>query len=101
MREAVHLGADTKQSNYFAACLCAAVLHDRLGDQKSDPLYVEGAAFLKKAAENGYSRKCLGVSPESLKLIAEWADNLPQEMKITVRSTGMDDNLRLLDPVSD
>jgi serine/threonine protein kinase/Flp pilus assembly protein TadD len=101
VREVVDHGVATANVGYLGAALCAAVLHDRLGDPQSDPLYAEGAAFLKMAVENGYSRKCLANGSQDLKCLAEWAAQLPQDMKVEYRSNGMDDNLRLIDPVSD
>jgi serine/threonine protein kinase/tetratricopeptide (TPR) repeat protein len=101
LREAINHGVTTANAGYFAAILCAAVLHDRLGDPKADPLYADGAAFLKMAVENGYSRECIGNSPDDLKCVTQWAEQLPQDIKVEIRPNGLDDNIRLVDPVDD
>jgi tetratricopeptide (TPR) repeat protein len=101
LRQVIKNGVTTRNAGFAAAAMCAAVLNDRLGDPKSDPLYKEGAAFLQMAVENGYSQECLRNCPDTLKCISEWADQLPADLKVEHRPNGMDDVLRLIDPVDD
>ena len=100
-RETINRGVTTANCYYVAARLCAAVLNDRLGDPKADPLYAEGATYLKLAVQHGYSRELLNNRPATMPCLAQWAATLPRDLKVEAPPNGTDENLRITDPVAD
>jgi serine/threonine protein kinase len=98
-------GVRTQNSCFFAAALCAAVLKDRYSDPedaKADPIYTKGLEHLRSAVEVGYPRSSLMNVGSRLKpFMSDWADRVPQDMKIQEIQKGMDLDDRLLDPIID
>jgi serine/threonine protein kinase len=100
-RDVVNQGVATANCYFFAAESCAAVLGTRPGNAQDDPLYEVGKQYLMFAVEKGYPRDNLEAACSRTKCRAEWARDLPPNLKTIVTHNGTEDNLRLIDPVVD
>lgn len=103
IRQAMTLGADTAYSNFAAAAICAAELHERYQgrDATNDPLYASGREYLLRAVQLGYPRGTLTQGAARLEYLADWATQLPLMGPTANSVTGLDEHIRLIDPVND
>jgi serine/threonine protein kinase/Flp pilus assembly protein TadD len=101
IRVVINQNVTTANAYRCAADLCAAVLSDRLGDPKVDPLFAEGANYLRLAVQNGYPRGALRTQFPRTKCVAEWASQLPADLNAETDRTSPDLNVRMVDPVRD
>ena len=98
LRETISRGESAPGLYYCASMVCAGILNDRLGDPKTDPLYEEGAEYLRLAAENGCPRNCLENHWRRLSCMSDWVRRLPQNMKVFSKQNGIDQDIRIVDP---
>ncbi|HEX4588390.1 MAG TPA: serine/threonine-protein kinase [Gemmataceae bacterium] len=101
LREALNQGVATPNGYFFASTLCAAVLNDRLGNPKDDPLFAEGERYLRLAVEHGHPRNELSNCCKFVPCRSAWAEDLPLDLKVQAASKDMDNHIRLVDPISD
>ena len=99
-RKAISLGDDRAHLYWTAAALAAAELKDQ-GSPMDDPLNGEGREYLTKAVANGYPRTVLRPHFKLLPLIAQWESLIPPAESAEQQATKMDDDIRLIDPISD
>ena len=100
-RMAISLGGDgTAFLYYIAAALCAADLNDA-GNPAGDPRNLAGLEYVKKAVAHGYEAKRLSRRLKKHPLLADWAALLQAEDVATQPPTGMDEDLRLIEPFTD
>jgi serine/threonine protein kinase len=115
IQEVINRGGTTANSYFLAATIAAGVLNDKyqlnqaagpqlnaqLALAAGDALYLDGGNYLQLAVQCGYPSKNLEMSFTRMKCRAEWARQLPSDMKVQATGKGMDENLRLVDPVND
>jgi serine/threonine protein kinase len=105
LREVLNQGIDTANSCFYAAELCAGVLADRAEDPTFDPkmdsLWEVGAGYLRRAIELGFPREQAGSGGRGSTYRSEWESNFSPGMKTQASQKGIDERLRLVEPLMD
>ncbi|HEY1376503.1 MAG TPA: serine/threonine-protein kinase [Gemmataceae bacterium] len=101
VRAVLSTGIPTAKLYWTAAMLCAAELGRRGDGPDADRLDDEGAKYVRLAVEFGYSRQTVGYPIPRFRRMAEWAKRLPVALPAKHESNGLDDNIRLIDPMTD
>jgi serine/threonine protein kinase len=98
MRTAIGQGAQTKNAYNIAAELCALAIND---DDPDSMLEAEGAQYVRRAVESGYSGDRIGKCTGRLHRMAEWGQPFKGRNGAPGRPQGMDEDLRLVEPIAD